>query len=234
MSTVEVEESFTELALSPYAISFLSDDIIRLRYVEIDGQLRKVLMVVKMRGSDHSKDMREYEITSEGLRHRRAPDGLPRPDHRRPRAVEHDAGAKLGPPGRDGRSAVGVLQWVEDRDQRRREPIPSTSSSLCRYLSERSPQPMVAVEGTTHVVIYFNPAFARLVGRDDGNLDRPPLRRGRAGGEENGCLALLDRVFRTGAPENLAEQEHRQTIRPVYWSYACGRSSGRTNGRRGS
>jgi circadian clock protein KaiC len=68
VSTVEVTETFTELALSPYSISFLSDDIIRLRYVEIDGQLRKVLMVVKMRAGDHSKDIREYEITSEGLR----------------------------------------------------------------------------------------------------------------------------------------------------------------------
>jgi len=68
VSTVELIESFTELALSPYSISFLSDDILRLRYVEIDGQLRKVLMVVKMRGGDHSKDIREYEVTSEGLR----------------------------------------------------------------------------------------------------------------------------------------------------------------------
>ena len=68
VSTVEVTETFTELALSPYAISFLSDDIIRLRYVEIGGQLRKVLMIVKMRSGDHSKDIREYEVTSEGLR----------------------------------------------------------------------------------------------------------------------------------------------------------------------
>ena len=67
VSTVELVESFTELALSPYAISFLSDDIIRLRYVEIASELRKVLMVVKMRGGNHSKEIREYEITSEGL-----------------------------------------------------------------------------------------------------------------------------------------------------------------------
>jgi circadian clock protein KaiC len=67
VSTVELIESFTELALSPYSISFLSDDIIRLRYVEIDSRLRKVLMIVKMRGGDHSKDIREYEITSAGL-----------------------------------------------------------------------------------------------------------------------------------------------------------------------
>ena len=68
VSTVEVMETFTELALSTYSISFLTDDIIRLRYVEIDGRLRKVLVVVKMRGGDHSKDIREYEITSGGLR----------------------------------------------------------------------------------------------------------------------------------------------------------------------
>jgi circadian clock protein KaiC len=68
LSTVEVMETFTELALSTYSISFLTDDIIRLRYVEIDGQLRKVLVIVKMRGGDHSKDIREYEITSGGLR----------------------------------------------------------------------------------------------------------------------------------------------------------------------
>jgi circadian clock protein KaiC len=67
VTTVEVAETFTELALSPYSISFLSDDIIRLRYVEIDGQLRKVLMVVKMRAGNHSKDICEYEITSKGL-----------------------------------------------------------------------------------------------------------------------------------------------------------------------
>jgi circadian clock protein KaiC len=67
LSTVEMEESFTELLFSTYSISFLTDDIIRLRYVEIDGQLRKLMMVVKMRGGAHSRDIREYEITSEGV-----------------------------------------------------------------------------------------------------------------------------------------------------------------------
>jgi circadian clock protein KaiC len=67
LSTVELEESFTELAFSTYSISFLTDDIIRFRYVEIDGQLRKVMVVIKMRGGNHSKDIREYEITSDGI-----------------------------------------------------------------------------------------------------------------------------------------------------------------------
>jgi circadian clock protein KaiC len=67
LSTVELEESFTELTFSTYSISFLTDDIIRFRYIEIDGQLRKVMVVIKMRGGNHSKDIREYEITSEGI-----------------------------------------------------------------------------------------------------------------------------------------------------------------------
>lgn len=67
LSTVELPESFTGFRFSPHAISFLTDDMIRLRYVEIGGELRKILMVVKMRGGNHSKDIREYEITAEGL-----------------------------------------------------------------------------------------------------------------------------------------------------------------------
>jgi circadian clock protein KaiC len=67
LSTVEVEDSFTGMDFSHYAISFLTDDIIRMRYVEIDGQLRKVIVVIKMRGGNHSKDIREYVITNEGV-----------------------------------------------------------------------------------------------------------------------------------------------------------------------
>ena len=66
-STVEVEDNFTSLQFSHYAISFLTDDIIRLRYVEIDGQLRKTMAVIKMRGGNHSKDIREYVITDKGV-----------------------------------------------------------------------------------------------------------------------------------------------------------------------
>ncbi|HVJ81580.1 MAG TPA: ATPase domain-containing protein [Planctomycetia bacterium] len=67
VSTVEVTESFTSLTLSPHSISFLSDEIICMRYVEIEGRLRKLLMVVKVRSGDHSKDIREYEVTASGL-----------------------------------------------------------------------------------------------------------------------------------------------------------------------
>jgi len=67
LSTVELEESFTKFPFSTHSISFLTDDIIRLRYVEIEGRLRKILTVIKMRGGNHCKEIREYEITSQGL-----------------------------------------------------------------------------------------------------------------------------------------------------------------------
>jgi circadian clock protein KaiC len=66
-STVEVLDSHDGLQITGYRISFLTDDIISQRYVEIEGELRKVLTVVKMRGSDHSREFRAYEITANGV-----------------------------------------------------------------------------------------------------------------------------------------------------------------------
>jgi circadian clock protein KaiC len=67
VSTVEIEEDFTSMDLSNFTVSFLADDIVRLRYVSIDGQLRRMLLVVKMRRSAHSIDLVEYEVTSKGV-----------------------------------------------------------------------------------------------------------------------------------------------------------------------
>lgn len=67
VSTVEVDENFTSMNLSNFTVSFLADDIVRLRYVSINGQLRKMLLVVKMRRGLHSIDMVEYQIESRGL-----------------------------------------------------------------------------------------------------------------------------------------------------------------------
>ena len=61
LSTVEVDESFTEFPFSTYMVSFLTDDIIRLRYLDLNGVLHRILTIVKMRDSQHSKDSeREY------------------------------------------------------------------------------------------------------------------------------------------------------------------------------
>ena len=65
--TAEVSTSFTDLVFSPNLVSFLTDDIILQRYVEIDGRLRKMMVVIKMRGSEHSDDLRLYEVSEQGL-----------------------------------------------------------------------------------------------------------------------------------------------------------------------
>jgi circadian clock protein KaiC len=63
-----VLQSFTDLRFSPYEISFLADNLIIQRYVEMDGRLRRVLAVLKMRGSAHDTHLRLYEITDHGIR----------------------------------------------------------------------------------------------------------------------------------------------------------------------
>lgn len=48
-------------------ISTITDAIILLRYVEINGQMRRGVSVIKMRGSQHDKDIREFMIDSTGM-----------------------------------------------------------------------------------------------------------------------------------------------------------------------
>ncbi len=67
LMTVEVIETYTDLRFSPHEVSFLADDIILQRYIELEGRLRKMITVVKMRSSQHSKELREYDITPRGL-----------------------------------------------------------------------------------------------------------------------------------------------------------------------
>jgi len=48
-------------------IAFMVDSYILLRYVEIESTVRKALLVLKLRGSDHAKDIRQFEITGKGI-----------------------------------------------------------------------------------------------------------------------------------------------------------------------
>jgi circadian clock protein KaiC len=66
MMTAEVIDAYPGLQFTNERVSFVTDDIVVQRYVEIAGHLRKVLAVVKMRGSEHATDFREYSITPAG------------------------------------------------------------------------------------------------------------------------------------------------------------------------
>jgi circadian clock protein KaiC len=48
-------------------ISTITDSIILLRYVEIFGEMRRGLTVLKMRGSMHDKEIREFKIDGNGM-----------------------------------------------------------------------------------------------------------------------------------------------------------------------
>jgi circadian clock protein KaiC len=48
-------------------ISSICDSIILLRYVEVYGEMRRALTVLKMRGSAHDKEIREFNIDGSGM-----------------------------------------------------------------------------------------------------------------------------------------------------------------------
>ena len=75
LSTMETSGDSDYLHFSPYNISFLSDDIVAMRYIELDGCLRTVVGVIKMRGSAHSRELRLTEVTSHGLEIRESLNG---------------------------------------------------------------------------------------------------------------------------------------------------------------
>lgn len=66
VATIDLADSYVDLRFSPHDIAFLTDAVIIQRYVEIHGQLRRVLAVAKVRASPHSNELREYEIASDG------------------------------------------------------------------------------------------------------------------------------------------------------------------------
>jgi len=67
LMTSELEDRFTDLRFSPNGSAFLTDAIIVERYIEIESRLKRALAVVKVRGSAHSDELRQFEITDEGI-----------------------------------------------------------------------------------------------------------------------------------------------------------------------
>jgi circadian clock protein KaiC len=63
----ELEDRYTDLRFSPYGSAFLTDAIIVQRYVELNGDLQRVMAVVKVRNSAHSRALRIFDITDAGI-----------------------------------------------------------------------------------------------------------------------------------------------------------------------
>lgn len=67
LMTSELEDRYTDLRFSPYGTAFLTDAIIVQRYIEVDSTLQRVMAVVKVRASEHSKEIRQFEIDDDGI-----------------------------------------------------------------------------------------------------------------------------------------------------------------------
>ncbi|MGJ7917877.1 RAD55 family ATPase [Massilia sp. LXY-6] len=65
--TVGMEDDYSRLSFSPDDLCFLTDAVVSLRFVEYEGALHKYMTVVKVRGCDHSSDVRQYMITAQGI-----------------------------------------------------------------------------------------------------------------------------------------------------------------------
>jgi circadian clock protein KaiC len=70
LTSLLTRESPTLLGEAPEGdsnIAFVVDSYLLLRYVEIESTIRRALLVLKMRGSDHAKDIRQFEVTGQGV-----------------------------------------------------------------------------------------------------------------------------------------------------------------------
>jgi len=54
-------------AVTDESAAFIADSYLLLRYVEIESAIHKAMLVLKLRGSDHAKDIRQFQITEQGI-----------------------------------------------------------------------------------------------------------------------------------------------------------------------
>jgi circadian clock protein KaiC len=66
VSEIETVTS-SEFRVTEAGVSYLADNIIFLRYIEIAGELRKAIGVLKKRFGDFEKTLREFSVSSYGI-----------------------------------------------------------------------------------------------------------------------------------------------------------------------
>ena len=89
-------------------------------------------------------------------------------------------------------------------------------AKLCQCLGELSPLPLAGVAGASHLVCYVNPAFSLIMGKAREDLVGKPFCE--ITHLSSDCVALLDRVVRTGKAATHTEHEMSRP-RPAFWSY---------------
>jgi circadian clock protein KaiC len=65
--TVGYEDNAPNWRFSTDNLCFLADAVLSMRFAEVEGHVCKFMTVVKVRGTDHSNELREYRITDRGI-----------------------------------------------------------------------------------------------------------------------------------------------------------------------
>jgi circadian clock protein KaiC len=64
---MEIAELLGSAQLSGYGISFAADNVIQLKYIELEGRLERGISVLKVRGARHSTDVRRMNLEGGGI-----------------------------------------------------------------------------------------------------------------------------------------------------------------------
>ncbi len=64
----EVESITGEFRATEQGISFMTDNIIFLRYIEVDGEVKRAIGILKKRMGDFERTLREFDISGEGIK----------------------------------------------------------------------------------------------------------------------------------------------------------------------
>jgi circadian clock protein KaiC len=68
LMTVESEQLLGAAHLTGQGVSFIADNLVQMRYVEIQGRLERAISVLKARGIEHSSELRAITIGQGGLK----------------------------------------------------------------------------------------------------------------------------------------------------------------------
>jgi circadian clock protein KaiC len=66
--TYEIPELYGVTRISDLGISYLSDNVVLLQYVRSESTVKRALTVMKTRASGHDPSIREFTISSDGIR----------------------------------------------------------------------------------------------------------------------------------------------------------------------
>src|SRR2546427_12915039 len=114
LMTSEVPEFLGATQVSGHGISPVADNLILMRYLEIDGRLERAISVLKARGIAHDTAVRRLGVNPRGARVAGGFQGL--------RGVLTGVPRPVGESGRPARMGRGPPQAHSKRTRRRRSP----------------------------------------------------------------------------------------------------------------